>query len=309
LLILLDRLTSPGKKAANLAILLGLGALPLVGWSIRNQFLVGSATSRTLAFHPPAFEDMDYLIRQISGWFLPDRLAIYRVRMIFFGLLALFIAIGLVAMLVWWLKQQKSRPTGNHYSVFLLFLLHTVLYPLTVLGTIVFVTPSVSIVDERILTPLLISLLVSIVCAAALAWKKNTQVIRLGISLMVFYMVILNTPRLISDIQGLHAQAQGYGGEIWQQSAAGPLLQSLQTKIIYTNDFQAVYFISGKSACILPMNENDLYQMRENIHRENGVVVIFGSHLPEFLPLDQITDGMQITNSLPDITFYQQQKN
>lgn len=305
LLLLLNPKTGLRDKAYDLVVLAGLGFLPMFAWSIRNRLAAGSATGRILAFHPRSLDELDFMVKQVNSWFLLDRWLppFYgRYMLVVLSFLAVVILTGY--LLIKWIKDQKAGSSPSPDSFPLLLLLHTAVYPITILGTIFFVTPSVSITDERVLIPLLIGLLALAAIAAAYAWRTNHWFMRILVIALMSYLLVMSAVRQVYAVKALHANGQGFASDYWQNAASGKILKNLPTTMIYTNDYQAVYFISEKPACVMPLAEKDLEPMRANVRQENGIVIVFGNHIPEFLPIEEITHGMIVIEQLPEATIY-----
>jgi 4-amino-4-deoxy-L-arabinose transferase-like glycosyltransferase len=288
------------EKIKNGLIGLVLAGFPLLAWFIRNDIVSNSGTGRKLSLNIPSLLDLEYFIKQVVSWVIPVEYTRYRIRLIIIAVSFL----ALIIMTIFFLFSPKLKSSAVRKGI-LLFLLYSLFYSLVVLGTIIFWVPSISMVDERILVPLLVNLLILVALAGIYVWETEHRTFEVLFGLICLYMFIYYSPQQIKTINELHSDGQGYASRVWQDSPAIDDLKNIQS-VVYTNDFQALYFLSGQNGCILPTNENDLDVMRENIFGKKGYVVVFGSHLPEFLPIEEITQGMTLLKEYPDIKIFQQ---
>jgi hypothetical protein len=67
-----------------------------------------------------------------------------------------------------------------------------------------------------------------------------------------------------------------------------------------------MYFLADKRSCAIPTAGSDsgLEEMRANLHAWHGVVVIFGRLTGEFQPIDQVIDGLDMIQILPEAVVY-----
>jgi hypothetical protein len=277
-----------------------LACLPLLAWFIRNDIVFGSGTGRKFGLNIPSLLDFDFFIKQVVGWVIPLKYASYRIRLIMIAVLILV----LVVMSVFIFFSQRKKGSAAQKGLFI-FLLYSLFYLFTVLATIIFWVPNISMVDERILVPLLVNLLILIVLVGVYIWENGSHFLMVPFGLVCMYLLVYYFPQQLNTLNALHSDGQGYASKGWQTSSAIDFLKGIQS-VIYTNDFQALYFMSGQNGCILPTSEKDLASMRENVSTKKGYVVIFGSHLPEFLPLAEITRGLTLLKEYPDIKIFRQ---
>lgn len=300
LVLILDNKYSFGRRIKNIFLFSAIASCPLLGWMVRNEFVASSTTSRKFGFTFIQMIDLDPFIKQITSWILPVSYTIHRMRLLLIGMCF----IGFVVLTIY-IIIMKRKKFSEEFNLLILFLLHNLIYPLVVIATMVFIIPSISTVDERIMIPLLISSLILFAFILVYAWNTQKWFLRIICLLIFIWMIVYNLPQQIETIKTLHSDGQGYAARIWQESAAIVYLKRMPTDMIYTNDFQALYFMADKNACILPNNEETLVQMQENIHRENGSVVIIGDHLPEFLPIEDMVEGMSLVKEFPDVRIFQ----
>lgn len=300
IILALNKTSSVREKIKDTLCGLVIALLPVLFWFLRNTIIVSSGTGRKFGFNIPALVDFDFFIKQVVSWMFPVEHLGYRVRLMIAAIL--FVLLITMAILIFF--SQKKEDSPEKQSAFI-FLLYSLFYLAIVVATVVFWVPSVSLVDERIPVPLQVNLLILLILMGSYAWKRQSRILLVLFTLAYLYLLVYYVPQQVNVISTLHSDGQGYASEKWQSSPAINDLEAIRS-VIYTNDFQALYFISGKDGCILPANENDLLLMRGTISNNKGYVVIFGSHLPEFLPLDEITQGMTLMKEYPEIRIFQQ---
>ena len=300
LILILDNNSSFVMRIKNVFIFSVIACIPILVWLGRNEIVAHSSTSRKLGFNFPQIIEFDPFIKQLMSWILPVSFTFHRMRLLLIG--GCFIGLIISTIYIIIVRRKKF---SNQFNILVLFLLHNIIYPLVVIATIVFIIPSISIVDERIMIPLLVSLLILLTIIVFYVWNTQKWLVRIICILIFLWMIVYNIPQQRETIRTLHSDGQGYAARIWKESPATEYLKRMPTEMIYTNDFQALYFMADKNACILPDEEKALLQMQENIRSRNGSVVIIGFHLPEFLPLEDIVKGMTLVKEFPDIRIFQ----
>jgi 4-amino-4-deoxy-L-arabinose transferase-like glycosyltransferase len=299
LILILDTKSTVGQRIKNILIFVVIACFPIIVWMTRNEIVAHTSTGRKIGLNIPPMIKFDPFIQQITSWVLPVSYTVHRMRLLLIGIFFIALVVSTLIIIV---KRKKSL---DQLKILLLFLLYVIIYPLVILTTIVFFTPSMSVVDERILVPLLVGLLILFALFVVYAWNTKKWYFRFLCILIFLWMIAYHLPQQVENIKTLHSDGQGYAAKQWQESPAVEYLQELPTEMIYTNDFQATYFMAGLNACILPTGEQALKEMQENIRNGNGSVIIIGSHIPEFLPLEVMVEGMNLVKEFPNVRIFQ----
>jgi hypothetical protein len=299
LILILDTKSTVGQRVKNILLLLGIACFPIIVWITRNQIIAHTSTGRKIGLNIPPMIKFDPFIQQITSWVLPVSYTVHRMRLLLIGIFFIGLVVSTLIIII---KRKKSL---DQLNILLLFLLYTIIYPLVILTTIVFFKPSMSVVDERILVPLLVGLLILFVLILVYAWNTKKWFLRILCILIFLWMIAYHLPLQVENIKTLHSDGQGYAAQQWQESPALAYLKEMPTNMVYTNDFQATYFMAGLNACILPTGEEALKEMQDNIRKENGSVIVIGNHIPEFLPLEVMVEGMNLVKEFPNIRIFQ----
>ncbi len=292
---------SSGRRLwVHAGLLAACGMLPLGAWSLFNAVVVGTATNRRLAFHPLVLQAWGIPLRTIASWFVPDRLNTTWIQ----GAVISGLALILLATLVWSLKRVALD--ARRYCWALLLCLFAILYPLMVIATATFLTPGVEALRDRLLIPLHVVVLIMVSSGIAALWRsprKSLRAIALAAGLLMLTLYGVRYPGLI---RGLASDGQGSASAYAMRSETAQALRLLNKEVIFTNDIQTMYFVADKRSCVIPTASSDIgiEEMRSILQASDGVVVIFGRLSREFLPIEQVINGLDVIQILPEAVVY-----
>lgn len=235
------------RKVSSALLFTLIGALPLIANLAYNQLATGSATNRGLAFHPITRSQLWQGLTTISGWIgLPANLPTWLHLLV---LVAAAILVGWIFIIV---IRRREKPAARLPAFIQVLLLFVLLYGGFLLLSISFVDANTPL-DNRILSPMFVGLLILVVYAAAQLSIQGNNVLRWSLSIIVG-LLLINWVRLsLPNLQQFHHQGIGFSTPEWQTS---PLIADLKLlpgdTRVYSNAPDAVYLLAGRPAVRLP---------------------------------------------------------
>ena len=302
IVLILNRKLAWRSRLKDLGIFLTIVLLPTIVWMGRNWFTAETLTHRVLEWHPITSENFSFLIKAVNSWgLLPQRLVVGRETLAFAGII-----ISLTFVSLFWLIRSLPKP-GKSSSLEFALLLAAWLY-VVFLITSLFIFDATTRLENRILLPLYVIILLLIVIGSALLWQRKTIFSRLCVVLICLWLAYFSFTRVDGAIMDLRSDSQGYASLQWQNSPTAGFIRQQNTTVIFTNDVTAIYFLSGKDSVGIPNSsatELDFSQMREYLGAPYSYLVIFGTLTGEFAPLDKLTQDLTLVDSFADGSVYQ----
>ncbi len=250
------------RKRLSSAAILVASVLPwMAGWAMRNETLGGSATNRTLVWHPIAASNFDTALYNVSTFLMP----VEAWRRELFKFPALFVAAVILilgAVLIWILVKAKrylSHPTipslpqkvkENWAREIIAFTsgLYVFGYLASILASMSFFDASTKF-KPRILSPVYVSLLILLVVFGAWLWSRRREVV-IALMLLIFGLSAVGQYAAVTE---LAKGGQGYASFQWYDSKTMAYLRTLPPQVmIYTNQPTAVYLYTRRGAYVLP---------------------------------------------------------
>lgn len=302
------------------ALLFGIiSTAPLISLLGYNRQVAGSATNRTLAFHPITrtnlWQGLETLgswlgvTRQDSSWFF------FVLGVSFYGFLILGVALYTV--------RRRQHPTQSDsqlasFPVLIwLLALFIVIYSLFLVISISFFDAN-TMLDNRILSPIFVSLLIIsiFILAKRISHNKTTSWKWIGAGIAVLYISVcamISMPLLRS----YHVQGIGFSTLAWKRSPLIEEVRSLPAQIaIYSNAPDAVGLVAERPAARLPRVfeqsaqqfnpefDTEMLALGESMSKGEAVIVYFDQpgridnpsldEIQKYLPLQiqsQVADG------------------
>lgn len=302
IVLILNRKLDWRSRLKDLIIFLAIVLLPTLIWLVRNWLVSESLTNRVLDWHPITRENISLLIKAVNSWgFLPQRLTMGHETIGFAIIVICLILVGL-----FWLIRSLPKPGKSPSHEFVL-LLAAWLYVLFLI-TSLFLFDATTRLENRILLPLYIIILLLIVIGSNLLWQNKKILTRLAAVLICIWLAYFSFTRVDGAIMDLRSDGQGYASLKWQNSPTAGFIRQEDTSVIFTNDVTAVYFLSGKDSVGIPNSsatESDFSQMREDLRTPDSYLVIFGTLTGEFAPLEKLTQDLTLVDSFADGSVYQ----
>lgn len=263
ILLLSDRKLNHRILPAGLFTL--IVAAPLLLNLIYNQLAVGSATNRVISFHPVTRSQLWQGLTTLTGWLgLPASLPTG------VHVLAVILGVLLMGAALYWLtrtprpRNQPGLVIGLPVLIHLLALF-ALLYGGFLLISVSFIDANTPL-DNRILSPLFISVWILVVYTGARLFAENNARPLLRWSLIgLLLLVTFNWTRLsLPTLLTARSQGIGLSSPSWQNSPTLTHLASLpENVLIYSNAPDAVYLLTGRPAARLP-RRFELSSQQEN---------------------------------------------
>ncbi len=314
------------RRVMDMAAYVVLAGLFVVPWFVRNQMAGGSATARSIAFLAPDRALVAAVVDLVTYWFLPERIALAWRGVVILSAVALF------AAALWRARRNSRRETTKVSESRWMWMLG--IQALTFAGGVgmarLLLVPRIS-VDERILLPFLLLVILLSLLAAWRAWSalgKQSWMARLVVALM-FLLAISYVGRGALRELLLQQDGQGISSRSWQHSPLMNALSILPAETpIYTNEVEALYLLGGRSAYRLPtgcLPQDAFYvyiegtecrtaefeawaqAMRRNLVSGPAVVALFNTYReqPYYAPVaDELVDGLDVLTTQGDGRLY-----
>jgi hypothetical protein len=257
------------RKRLISAGILTASVLPWVaGWAIRNETLGGSATNRTLVWHPISTSNFDTALFNVSAFLMP--VEVWRREL--FKTPALFVAaitLILGAILIWIVVKSKrtlfpsipgetrggDSPSPSKFRANWTREIVAFTSGLYVFGYLGSILASMSFFDAstkfkpRILSPVYVSLLILLVVFGLWLWRKRREIV----IVLVLLIFGLSAVGQYAAVRELARGGQGYASFQWYDSKTMAFLRTLPPNaMIYTNQPTAVYLYTGRGVYVLP---------------------------------------------------------
>jgi len=309
------------RRRIPLAFVFGLIAvLPLVCLSIRNRLVTSGVADRQLAFHPMNGAKIISAFSTVAQWLLLGKI---RFDLRFGGFVLECIALAAVAMFVW----KRGRPvavsdTTSKSSLPALLVLFSVAYLAMMIFTITFFEDD-SALDARRLLPVHVALLVLGPWAASIALSRLSDADLSRVRLLMIAMAVLLAGsyglRGTLWLRTVRQDAQGFASRTWGQPRAfGYILKMSPEAVIYSNGFDAIHYLTGKPAHMVPEKiihgtgrpnphyDEELQQMTSELKAKGGVVLYF-KNLEErsfLMPEAELVDRLHYVKVPVEVTTF-----
>jgi hypothetical protein len=277
------------RRASDAVLFLAIGATPAVAWGVRSILLTGSATNRTLSWHPPSLLQLKRVFGVLWEWMLPGE----------FSYPALYAMIGctLVAAIAAILALRRTGvrsalrriaavPWASPRGI---LAQHVVWYSGMILLTL-FVVDATTPVDQRILSPAYVSiLLLAAISLALLQERGKSSRMRSAVPVILGALLISYGVRSAAVLRTLQATQRGFTNPGWVSMGDLEAIREIPSDIlIYTNNLEALEFFYGRGGTIIPFPvdavtrlpvatyDSWLSQMREGLRTGAAVLILFG---------------------------------
>ncbi len=261
--------------------------VPLI-WFIRNLIVAGNLSDRGLVYHPMTAKHTQRGLETISNWFLPGRITGTLRDVLTIALLG---AAFILVMIGLYKNRERSKPQGKlalEQVIPSIFFLFSISYVLVLILTILFFDAQAGF-NDRLLSPILVSGLITIFSILPIYLKRISWLIQLTFSLLFLLVIAFNAVHAAKFIERSHTGSlKMYAGDGWQEAAIIHRVRELPDGLpIYSNGEDAIYFVTGKPAASFPQKSNpfslrenpnfgqELDQMREVLEARGGFIVCF----------------------------------
>ena len=287
----LNRRVSWRRRLWDVAVLVALFGVPLGIWLMRNR-LLGSATNRSLAFHPIGARHIEDALETMTTWLFP-RVIPAGLRSLLLGFLAGAAAVAGASAAA---ARQRRRHDdvapvvadtgGTLRSILLVFAMSYVALLVLSVSFVDFYTP----LDNRILSPLYAAVLIVGLESLRrfLASADVSTLTRRATIACLVVLVLLQAARGADLVAVAYRDGIGFARRTWQQSK---MLARVRTfppgTVIYSNGADVIEMLTDHRASGLPArydattkiaNPNYLAErqkIRTDLVASRGVLVYF----------------------------------
>jgi hypothetical protein len=304
LLFLIFQKTKKLRQKLIEAVVLGsISITPMLIWLIRNKVLTGSETNRNLFYIPITAQEWKSTYETLMTWVAPLQANI-KVNTI---LLILFLVSLVLAYFILRGNENGEKPTTTKLSW--LLSLYLVTYLIFLLFSRLWFDPTIPLYEDRILYPLLISIIFLIFFCLHrfldFVRKHSTilYVFMTGILVTfawIFFRYNISAPFpfiyqvLWSHKSGLGLQARNFLNRDFQE-----LLTQLPIEDLYFSDnVEELYFFSQRSSSYVGnLTTTDINLLREQSSKREILLVFFQSSLEIQQSLQQQIPRLQLLYS------------
>ena len=264
-----------------------ISVLPAGLWTLRGYLLTQTLNDRALAFHPLTQKNYVAAIDTVYGWFLPTSFVQGQEK-----LLLILSAVIVVVIIVFFRKFHKpvvfDLPGGRvSAQMLLLHIAYIVFYGIMIVASKTWVDPDIGLSD-RILSPMLVSMLILLAVALAFLWK-NFGKTRLFVSLFALGLIVYYIAGTAVLVQRSHQGGIGIARRGWNRSEVIQSLRTYSSYSIYTNSNSSLYLWSDRAGYSIPEFE----ALKETGTDKKVLLVIFHQIPPTGKRLSALVDGLE----------------
>ena len=291
ILVLVVQLKSKYRLLDNrfikpLGLYCAITLLPLALWLLRSRLLSGSATSRTLGWYLPSPSRI-LPLAYVAKWFVP-----WNGNLSWNWKAVLILAVLSILFVLLCIKLTKSIKTS---SLLKIIIANIVIYLGLVLLLMAVADPSTPL-NDRILLPVYILMLILIISGIAHLWDLSHGMYKAVAIMLMAYILVFQSFRSVSLFKDLQADGQFYASSYWQNSEVTRTLLTLKPQKIYTNDMTAVYFGMYEPSCIIPLenNQNGINDFVAAIRNDPSIVIaVYNKTMSGFVKPDSFSSGLK----------------
>ena len=301
LVLLVNRSVRWSRRLLDACLFLSFSLLPMAAWFLRNRLVSETMTNRVISWHPVTGEKLASLVKAILSWgLIPQRLVVGRESLAF----AVVITVLIIFSLFWLVRAWPKRGQAPDQEFTLLWGCWAYI---GLLSISLYWIDSTTPLDNRILMPVYLNIILLLGIGMALLWKRQGLLPRLGAAAMVLWLAYYTVTRLEGAVLDLTRDGQDYASLRWKGSPTIQFVREQDPPLVYTNDVTAIYFLAGKDSVGIPnfkSDEAEFNAMRENLRTTGGFLVLFGALTGEFASLEEISDGMTLIGEFEDGVVY-----
>jgi hypothetical protein len=274
---------APLKDRIFDAVLFIIGSCSLVSlWMFRNVAVAGTATARSMSWHPPSSEHLNSAKETILSWILPVGTSA--------GWASIGSAVALTIVFLFMTRAHDERDATQPPSPFAFVLaLFIANYALLLFITVSFLDAHTPF-NNRIFSPAFLSSLMLIVCLSVrwLRRSRSAALARIAVAPALLLFFITHFERSARWLETSYTSGFGYAGPAWRDSNVMKRLSALDASTpIFTNGPDAVYAITGRHAAMIPAKVSpatrlaaasfpaELAEMGTKLASGTGVLVYF----------------------------------
>lgn len=295
------------KDAARFGI---AAAVPILLWAARNLVVAGTATNRTLRWHPIDIDDVRAFLQVVTAWFTAARTSHWVEGAVLLALL------GGVGVFLW---VYGERAPGKRDAAALLGLQLTGLaafYPIFILLSKSLFDDTVPI-DDRMFSPMYVSLaaLLGVMAALATRTRRGLWILLPVAALFVVVPLPHAIDRFRDRYDGMRENGVLFASRAWQESDSIDWLENLPDEaLVYSNQALILQFLTSRPVYGLPERsdfvkaeeradfDDQLARMRTDLQQPGSYLLVFDPARPmtrDDLP-DVFEAGLTVVQELDD---------
>ena len=302
--LLLKRYQNQRQQLGELLAFAIFAILPMGVWTARSYFLTSTLNNRSVEWIPLTPKNLVATVNTVATWFIPNPLVLGREKFL--------VALGAIAIIglgiAYYFFSRKSSgvleffPISGHSP--LLYRLHgfySVAYFVVIVVSKVFFDNNIGFTD-RMLVPMLASLLIVLTSYFALLWKTDKKAIRMVILVLSAYLVLYHGTITAVNLPKQHRQGLGIARKSWHNSEIIQSLRSYHDLPVYSNSPSSLYLWSDRTGYTLQD-----FEQRVNGATGGKVVLVIFNHIPRNARTERLTEGLQPLKSdrIASIYFYE----
>ncbi len=239
-----------------------LGAIPpILAWMLRNKFVAGTTTNRSVEWHPVTLDNAQRGIRSFFYFLIPSLREWgfeWFGRYTFLTTLLGIITLSLLAWLLWFGLRYFSKSQENVQPEIISFT--SALYIFGYMGSL-FISLSffdaATPLNDRILSPVYVAVLLLLVYFSQKLFEQGKIAGRILATSVVFFLMAIFVLGQIKNIGALRETPTGFANWRWRESTVMEAIRQLpEDTIIYSNQAPAVYFWTDRPAMLIWDVEN-----------------------------------------------------
>lgn len=286
---------APKRRWKDLLLFIAISLLPIALWALRNWFLIGGATDRAAQQHFITLKQLQRGLNTFLLWFLPGRLINDHEVIV---TLVLILAGAAIAATLRRLKADAPEAPIDPTFYWVLGL-QILCYLCVLVASKSFFDP-VTPLNNRILSPLLPTLLILLLAFLGAVWQRaklRPLVVAALLAFFAFYAY-----RAIDLIPRLYQTGIGFSRKGWHNSQTLQAVRSLPQTAIFSNSPAAIYMWTDRPAYSIA----DQSLMRRQMQQNGAVLVIFNSVSLNLydITFEELTQGLTEVDKFKDGSIY-----
>jgi hypothetical protein len=266
-----------------------IGTVPLALWIVRNLHDAGTATDRNVGYRAIHSDRVHQAHVTVSGW-----IDLLRVSQAGLWWLAGVFVVAIVVGAIWYRQFDGFRHDAAWG--FAAAVAYVIVYCGFLWASVAFADPNVHLTD-RILSPLLMGLILSIVMGCQLSWSGSpARYVVPGLLAAAAVAVVLHAGRL--ERNAVHA-ATSHRDPFYVRWRASPLIRKVEAlppgTTIYSNLPGPIFVVTGRHAIGIPdprlahgagansKYDAQLAELKQDLQQDHGVVVELTGNLSRYL--------------------------
>jgi hypothetical protein len=159
--------------------------------------------------------------------------------------------------------------------------------------------------DERLLSPILAMGLILVTWILFRMWRFKHWLVYGLVILFGLVVVVTNVSRSVETVQSYHEMGRGYTSARDHISETYAYLRNRADIPVYSNEFAAIYFWTGRDTYTLPP-VSGIQAMKEDMKQTGAYLVIFDSIPVELFGVtrEELTQGLVEQIRLSEATIY-----